>query len=105
MQSSTRPLRIAIVAPSLRQVVGGQEVQASILLTRWAGDAAVQATFVSTAPVLPSRLAWVNQVPYLRTLVRFPKYLLNLRRSVRDADIVHAFSASFSSFLLATLPA
>jgi glycosyltransferase involved in cell wall biosynthesis len=102
---ATTPIRIAIIAPSLRQIVGGQEVQASILLSRWATEDLVRASFVPTVPELPVVLEWINRVRYLRTFVRFPKYLFNLGESIRQVEIVHAFSASFTSFLLATLPA
>ena len=97
-------LRVAIIAPSLRYV-GGQSVQADLLLRHWASDLEVQARFIPVDPPLPFGLRWVQRVPGLRTLVRTPFYCARLWYGLRDADIAHIFSASYSSFLLAPLPA
>jgi L-malate glycosyltransferase len=44
-------------------------------------------------------------VPGLRTIIREPFYALALWNGLKDADVVHIFSASYASFLLAPLPA
>jgi glycosyltransferase involved in cell wall biosynthesis len=54
---------------------------------------------------LPYGLRSVERVRFLRTIVRQPLYLIKLWRSLKQADIVHIFSASYSSFLVAPLPA
>ncbi len=95
-------LRVAIVAPSLRQLSGGQEVQANLLLRCWSGDPAVAASFIASNPPLPLR---AEKIPYLRTMLRFPFYLASLFAGLRDADIAHIFSAASTSFLLCTVPA
>ena len=97
-------LRVAIVAPSLRYV-GGQSVQADLLLRHWQGDPDVRASFISADPQFPPGLRWVGRIPGLRTLVRTPLYLATLWRGLRDADDAHIFSASYASFLIAVLPA
>jgi glycosyltransferase involved in cell wall biosynthesis len=97
-------LRVAIVAPSLRYV-GGQAVQADLLLRNWKEDPNVEASFVSVDPSPPSGLQWVERIPGLRTLLREPRYILALWRSLSRVDLVHIFSASYSSFLLAPFPA
>jgi glycosyltransferase involved in cell wall biosynthesis len=97
-------LRVALVAPSLRYV-GGQAVQASLLLRNWKDDPDVAARFVAVDPPLPFGLKWVGRVPFLRTMLREPLYLLSLWQNLKEVDIVHIFSASYSSFLLAPLPA
>jgi glycosyltransferase involved in cell wall biosynthesis len=99
-----RPLRVAVVAPSLRYV-GGQSVQADLLLRHWKADPAVEAMFIPIDPPLPRALAWVERIPVLRTVVREPFYLAALWRGLRGADIAHIFSASYWSFLLAPAPA
>jgi len=101
---TTRRLRVAIVAPSLRYV-GGQSVQAELLLRHWEGDPDVQASFIPVDPLFPPGLRWVRRVPVLRTVIRTPFYLVGLWRGLRDADIAHIFSASYSSFLVAPFPA
>ena len=97
-------IRVAFVAPSLRYV-GGQAVQADLLLRNWKEDPDIEARFVPVDPRLPYGLRWVERVPFLRTMVREPLYLLALWRNLRDVDVAHIFSASYSSFLLAPLPA
>jgi glycosyltransferase involved in cell wall biosynthesis len=97
-------VRVAFVAPSLRYV-GGQAVQADLLIRNWKHDSDVSAGFVAVDPRLPLGLGWVERVPFLRTLVREPLYLLTLWRNLKDVDVAHIFSASYSSFLLAPLPA
>ncbi|HUI43496.1 MAG TPA: glycosyltransferase [Terriglobia bacterium] len=99
-----RPLRVVIVAPSLRYV-GGQSVQADLLLKHWRGDSAVQAQLLPIDPPLPRVLAWAERVLMLRTVIREPIYLASLWRGFRDADVAHIFSASYWSFLLAPAPA
>ena len=102
--SSSRPLRVAIVAPSLRYV-GGQSVQADLLLQHWKHDPDVRASFIPVDPLFPAGLRWVLGIPGLRTIVRTPFYIAGLWRGLRDIDVAHIFSASFSSFLVAVLPA
>lgn len=99
-----RRLRVAVVAPSLRYV-GGQSVQAELLMQNWKDDPEVDARFVPVDPEFSFGLGWAQRVPFLRTLIRQPLYLLRLWRGLNSADVVHIFSASYSSFLLAPLPA
>jgi L-malate glycosyltransferase len=102
--SSRVPLRVTIVAASLRYV-GGQSVQADTLLKHWRSDSDVQAELVPIDPQLPNGLRWVEKIPGLRTLVRAPFYVAALSRGMKDADIAHIFSASYWSFLVAPVPA
>jgi glycosyltransferase involved in cell wall biosynthesis len=104
MNPSTNALRISIVAPSTR-ILGGQSVQADLLMRHWRCDPAVSARFVATDPEMPAWLAWVERIRYLRTVFRIPFYLAELWRGTRDADIVHIFSASYWAFALASVPA
>jgi glycosyltransferase involved in cell wall biosynthesis len=97
-------IRVAVVAPSLRYV-GGQAVQADLLLRNWKNDPDVDARFVPVDPHFPFGWRWAERVPFLRTVIREPLYALTLWNSLRDADVFHIFSASYSSFLLAPLPA
>src|SRR5271156_3288753 len=99
-----RRLKVAIVAPSLRYV-GGQAVQGELLLRLWRDDPDVEITFVAVDPRLPRMLAWAENIPGLRTILREPIYFLHLWRGLRDVDIAHIFSASYWSFLLAPAPA
>lgn len=97
-------VRVAIVAPSLRYV-GGQAVQADLLLRLWQNDPDVEATFIAVDPPLPGVLKWAESIPGLRTLLREPIYSWHLWRGLKDVDVAHIFSASYWSFLLAPAPA
>jgi glycosyltransferase involved in cell wall biosynthesis len=97
-------IRVAFVAPTLRYV-GGQAVQADLLMRNWKHDMNVAARFIAVDPRISRGLGWVERIPFLRTLIREPLYLLTLWRRLKDVDVAHIFSASYSSFLLAPLPA
>lgn len=102
--SSRRPLRVALVVASLR-ILGGQAVQAQRLLDGWRNDPGVEAWLVPIDPVPPSPFDRLLRIKYVRTLFTQLLYWPLLFRQLRRADIVHVFSASYSSFLLAPLPA
>src|SRR5687768_8880717 len=106
MQTSprTRPLRIALVAPSMG-ILGGQAVQADRLLRAWRGDPEVEAWLVPINPLPPDIFRRALDIKYLRTIATQLCYWPLLFRELRRADVVHVFSASYLSFLLAPLPA
>jgi len=97
-------LNVAIVAPTMG-ILGGQAVQASRLLRSWERDADIRAWLVPINPAPPRALAFATKVKYLRTVITQLLYWPRLFRELRHADVVHVFSASYFSFLLAPLPA
>jgi L-malate glycosyltransferase len=99
-----RFLRVAIVAPSMRYV-GGQSVQADLLLANWQNDVEVEAKFIPVDPDFPRALRWAEKIPFVRTLMREPLYVRSLWRGLKNVDVAHIFSASYWSFLLAPVPA
>jgi glycosyltransferase involved in cell wall biosynthesis len=99
-----RKLRVALVAPSL-DILGGQAVQADRLLRAWHADGEVECHLIPVNPVPPGPLRHARQVKYLRTLVTEATYLSTLVSQLRRVDVAHVFSASYTSFLLAPLPA
>src|SRR5207247_7067920 len=84
---------------------GGQAVQAQRLLDAWRGSPEIDAWLVPVNPVPPPGLRFTRRVKYLRTVVNELIYLPLLVRELARADVVHVFSAPYSSFLLAPLPA
>jgi len=100
----SRPLNVAIVAPSMA-ILGGQAVQADRLLTAWRNDPEVHGWLVPINPVLPGPLRHLTRIKYVRTLATQLAYWPLLLKELRKADVVHVFSASYFSFLLAPLPA
>jgi glycosyltransferase involved in cell wall biosynthesis len=99
-----RRLRVAIVAASLR-ILGGQAVQAQRMLDGWRGDPAVEAWLVPINPVPAKPFDRLLQIKYVRTIVTQLFYWPLLIRELRRADVVHVFSASYSSFLISPTPA
>src|SRR5512145_1983802 len=61
-------------------------------------------TFLPINPPFPPLLRAVRGWPYLRTLLNESLFFPSLAR-LRRADVVHVFSASYWSFLLAAAPA
>jgi glycosyltransferase involved in cell wall biosynthesis len=104
LDAHVAPLRVALVAPSLR-ILGGQSVQADRLLRAWRDDRDVEAWLVPINPIPPGPLKHLTRVKYVRTIITQLVYWPRLLRELRRADIVHAFSASYFSFVLAPLPA
>jgi L-malate glycosyltransferase len=97
-------LNIALVAPSMG-ILGGQAVQASRLLRAWRDDPDVHAWLVPINPIPPGPFRSTVNVKYVRTLATQLTYWPLLLRELRKADVVHVFSASYFSFILAPLPA
>ena len=97
-------LRVAVVAPSLH-ILGGQSIQADRLLQSWQDDADVEAWLVPVNPVPPGWLRYATAVKYARTVATELTYFPALVQGLMKADVVHIFSASYTSFLLAPMPA
>jgi glycosyltransferase involved in cell wall biosynthesis len=99
-------VQVAVVAPSLR-ILGGQAVQADRLIRAWRNDPAgeVEPWLVPVNPLPPRGFRFATRIKYLRTVVNELTYFPLLVRELARADVVHVFSASYYSFLLAPLPA
>lgn len=104
MQERLPPVRVAIVVASLR-IVGGHSVQAQRLLEAWKGDPAVEPWVVPIDPVPRAPFDRLLRIKVLRTVITQVLYWPSLFRQLRRADVVHVFSASYLSFLLAPVPA
>ena len=98
------PIRLLLVAPSLR-ILGGQAVQANYLLEHLSREPQFKVSFVPHNPRFPGPLRLLQKIKYLRTLVNSFVYITRLLLEVPRNDIVHVFSASYLSFLLAPTPA
>jgi L-malate glycosyltransferase len=93
---------VTIVAANL-DIVGGHCVQAQALIDCLREDG-FDARLLPINPRFPYGLGWLRRLPGIRTLVNQLFYLPSLTR-LAQTDVVHIFSASYSSFLLAPLPA
>jgi len=99
-----RPIRVCMIVPSL-DILGGQSVQAQRLLKRLARSPELEVSFLPINPRLTEPMHLLQRVKYVRTIVTSFAYGLSLLCRVPRMDIVHAFSASYWSFLLAPVPA
>ena len=104
MHGAQKRIRVAIVAPSMG-ILGGQAVQADRLIRAWSDDPEISAWLVPINPVPGGALRHAIDVKYVRTIATQLIYWPSLLRELSRADVVHVFSASYFSFLLAPLPA
>ena len=96
--------RVLIVAPSL-DILGGQAVQAARLLDRLRNETSIEVAFLPVNPRLPVPLNMLQRIKYVRTIVTSLLYWGLLLARVRKYEVIHIFSASYFSFLLAPTPA
>ena len=99
-----RPIKVLLIGPSL-DILGGQAVQATRLMSVLGQLPQLAMTFFPINPRPPKGLGWVRNVPYLRTLLTFALYNSRLLLEAREHDILHIFSAGLSSYTLWTIPA
>ncbi len=102
--SKTTKLGVLIVAPSL-DILGGQSVQAARLLDRLSQEPGLEVGFLPVNPRSPGVLRKLQSVKYVRTVVTSIAYLASLFGRVWKYDVIHIFSASYFSFVLAPTPA
>ncbi len=95
--------KILLVAPSLR-IMGGQAVQADRLLAKMRAEG-WRVDLLPINPQPPGVLRYAERVKYLRTLVVSFFYIVSLLRKIPQYDVIHIFSASYFSFILAPTPA
>ena len=100
----TRKLRVLVVGPSL-DILGGQAVQAERLMKRLQEEPALEIGFLPINPRLPGVLRKLQAIKYVRTIVTSIWYVASLLARVRKFDVIHIFSASYFSFVLAPTPA
>jgi L-malate glycosyltransferase len=95
--------RLLIVGPSL-DILGGQGMLAAQFVDALRRDG-YDVRFLPVNPRFPAALAWMRGVRGLRTILNQLLYLPSVAIAAARADVVHAFSASYWSFLLAPAPA
>ena len=97
-------LRVLIVAPSL-DILGGQAVQAAQLFARLRDETSLEVSFLPVNPRLPGPLRKLQKIKYVRTVVTSLLYWGLLLARVHKYDVIHIFSASYLSFVIAPTPA
>lgn len=99
-----RPLRVLMVAPSL-DILGGQAVQAARLFEKLSREEGLEIRMQPVNPRLPGVLHNLQKIKYVRTVVTSLAYFAQLLWRVPRFDVLHIFSASYFSFVLAPTPA
>jgi glycosyltransferase involved in cell wall biosynthesis/uncharacterized heparinase superfamily protein len=97
-------VRILVVAPSL-DILGGQAVQAARLVERLRELPSFEVGFLPINPRLPGPFRALQSIKYVRTLVTTILYFATLVLRLPSHDVIHIFSASYFSFVLAQTPA
>jgi glycosyltransferase involved in cell wall biosynthesis len=87
------------------RAIGGQSLQANLVINGLRACSALRVSFQAIDPRLPPPLRALQEIKYVRTAVTFPWYCIQLVVSILRCDVVHVFSASYFSFVLATTPA
>jgi len=100
-QQTRRKIRVLMIAPAL-PIVGGQTVQASRLIAAFKNEPEL---IVDFQPINPAVLPRLQKIKYVRTVLTSFKYAADLLLRSRRYDIIHIFSASYFSFVLAPTPA
>ncbi len=95
--------RVLLVAPSLA-IMGGQAVQADLLLSNLRAEG-VRADLLPINPEPWGPLKYLTRIKYVRTLIVSLFYVASLFFKVWRYDVIHIFSASYFSFILAPTPA
>ena len=103
-RAPTHRLRVCLVGPSL-DILGGQSINLDRLRQRLLSVPDLDVTFLPVNPRLPGALRLLQRVKFVRTVVTSIAYVVSLLRQARRVDVLHVFSASFWSFLLAPVPA
>lgn len=104
MREHRKTIRVGVIVASL-DILGGQAIAALRLLEGLAQTGTIRAELIPINPRLPKALRWLQRIKYIRTLVTFTYYVATLLIKLRRFDVLHVFSASNFSFLLAPAPA
>ncbi|MBI3652050.1 MAG: glycosyltransferase family 4 protein [Acidobacteria bacterium] len=104
MSEQKQSIRVGVMVASL-DILGGQAIAALRLLEGLSHSANIAAELLPINPRLPKPLRWLQRIKYVRTLVTFAYYVITLLVKVPRFDVLHVFSASNFSFLLAPAPA
>jgi len=97
-------VRVLLIAPSL-EILGGQAVQAARLLRALREEPSIQVDFQPIAPPFPWPFHLLRKIKYVRTLSGILLYSLHLLARVWRYDILHVFTAAYTSYLFWTTPA
>lgn len=93
--------KVLLIGASDR-IVGGHSIQAREIINYFSRHQSVETRRYDIDAKLPDVL---RRFPYIRTIINEIVYLISLFPKARWADVLHIYSASYWSFLLAPAPA
>jgi len=96
-------MRVCLIAPYLHSP-GGQAVQAREIGERLKEEG-VEVGYIPINPKTCGLPGLLQNYKYIRTIVTSLAYIRNLIRTIPRYDVLHVFSASYFSFLIAPTPA
>jgi len=100
----SRRIRVLLVAPSL-DILGGQAVQASRIREQIAQTPDIEMRFQPINPRVVAPFQFLLRIKGLRTLTNFASYFPALVWRAWPVDILHIFTAAYTSYLLWSMPA
>jgi glycosyltransferase involved in cell wall biosynthesis len=103
-QTGRQPIRVLIIGPA-PTILGGQALEAQRLVKFLNRMPELEIAFLAVNPQLRGGFRLLQKVKYVRTAATSLVYWLHLLRAVPRYHILHVFSASYWSFLLAPVPA
>lgn len=101
---SHKKIRVCLVVASI-DILGGQAIQALRLMEGLSHEPEIDVELLPINPRLPRPIRWLQRIKYVRTAVTSIAYIASLLVRLPRFDVVHVFSASYLSFLLAPAPA
>lgn len=104
LMNHVSPVKVLLVAASM-DIVGGQAVQAVWLIEHLKKEPLLAVDFLPVNPRLPGVLRKLQSLKYVRTITTSILYWWKLLTTIPSFDVIHIFSASYFSFLLAPSPA
>jgi glycosyltransferase involved in cell wall biosynthesis len=96
-------MRVCLIAPFLHSP-GGQAVQAMEIGERLKEEG-IEVGYIPINPRFEGLLGFLQRYKYVRTLITSLAYIKNLIKKIPQYDVLHVFSASYFSFLIAPTPA
>lgn len=96
-------MKICLIAASL-DILGGQTVQATTIIEKFRKEGLI-IDFLPVNPKLSGIWGVCQRYKFIRTVVTTIAYITTLLKQVPKYDVLHIFSASYFSFLIAPTPA
>lgn len=99
---SSKKLKIAIVAPSMKDV-GGQSIQAQRLIDAFSDDDKIELTLIPNNPEL-KLFSFLQDIPIIKTLVTSLKFWWMLLTRTNKFEMIQIFSSGTTSYIISTIP-